>query len=132
MRLGMVGVALIPLMAVSGFLSEVYSQRFRFAHPPNSQAFFIIAIYYVVAFATLATMALAARKNPGAHKRLILLATTVIVGAALRPLVGYSFYKIVGDGPVGMLINTYAWSLNFHARRACLRLVDARTATPGV
>lgn len=113
MRLGMIGVALVPLMAVSAFLSEVYSQRFRFTHPPNSQAFFIIAIYYVVAFAALATAALAARKNPSAHKRLILLATSVIVGAAYGRWWGNPLFELVGDGEVGMLINTYAgaWML---------------------
>ncbi|MEO7365310.1 MAG: hypothetical protein ABIW03_03235 [Sphingomicrobium sp.] len=108
MRLGLVGVALVPLMAVSGFLSEVYSQRFRFAHPPDSQAFFIIAIYYVVAFTILAALALAARKNPSAHKRLILLATTVIVGAAYGRWWGTPLFNMFGDGTVGMLINTYA------------------------
>lgn len=108
MRLGIIGVALVPLMAVSGFLAEIYSQRFRLTHPPDSQAFFIIAVYYVVAFTILAALALAARKNPGAHKRLILLATTVIVGAAYGRWWGNPLYQLVGDGPVGMLVNTYA------------------------
>ena len=108
MRLGLIGVALVPLMAVTAFLSEVYSQRFRFAHPPNSQAFFIIAIYDVIAFTILATMALVVRRNPGAHKRLILLATTIIVGAAYGRWWGAPLYLMVGDGPLGMLINTYA------------------------
>jgi hypothetical protein len=108
MRLGMVGLALVPVMAVSAFLSEVYSQRFHFAHPPDSQAFFIIAIYYVLAFTVLATLALAARNNPGAHKRLILLATTIIVGAAYGRWWGHWLYLQFGDGPLGMLINTFA------------------------
>ena len=117
MRLGLVGMALIPLMAISAFLSEVYSQRFRFTHPPDSQAFFIIAIYYVIAFTILATLALAARKNPAAHKRLILLATTVIVGAAYGRWWGERLYLTFGDGPAGMLIYTYAgaWLLMFGA-----------------
>lgn len=108
MRLGFVGMALVPLMSVTGFLAEVYSQNFRFRHPPNSQAFFIIAIYYVVAFTILASLALAVRKNPGAHKRLILLATSVIVGAAYGRWWGTPIYNVVGDGFVGMIANTYA------------------------
>ena len=107
MKLGLVGFALVPLMAISGALSEVYSQRFRFAHPPDSQAFLIIAIFYVVAFTTLASAALAARKNPAAHKRLILLATTIIVGAAYTRWWGTPLYDAFGDGYGGMLINTY-------------------------
>jgi hypothetical protein len=108
MTLGLAGMALIPLMAVSAFLSELYSQRFRFAHPPNSQAFFIIAIFYVIAFTSLATAALASRKNPAAHKRLILLATTIIVGAAYARWWGAGLYNAFGDGLGGMLINTFA------------------------
>jgi uncharacterized membrane protein len=107
MKLGLVGVALVPLMAISAFLSEVYSQRFRFVHPPNSQAFFIIAIFYVIGFTTLATAALVARKNPGSHKRLILLATTIIVGAAYTRWLGDPLYQLFGDGLGGMIINTY-------------------------
>lgn len=107
MKLGIVGVALVPIMAITGSLSEVYSQRWRFAHPPDSQAFLIIAIFYVIAFTTLASLALAARKNPAKHKRLILLATTIIVGAAYARWLGTPLYNAFGDGYGGMLINTY-------------------------
>lgn len=107
MKLGLDGVALVPIMAVTAFFSEMYSQRFRFVHPPNSQAFFIIAIFYVVAFTILATAALAARKNPPAHKRLILLATTIIVGAAYTRWMGAALFNAFGDGLGGMIVNTY-------------------------
>jgi len=108
MKLGLAGVALVPVMAVSAFFSEVYSQRFYFAHPPNSQAFFILPIFYVIAFTALATSAFALRKDPGAHKRLILLATTMIVGAAYARWWGEGLTRAFGDGLGGMLINTYA------------------------
>ncbi len=62
----------------------------------------------MIAFTTLACCALAARKNPAAHKRLILLATTVIVGAAYGRWWGTPLYNVVGDGYAGMLIYTYA------------------------
>lgn len=107
MKLGLTAFGLIPLMAISAFLSEIYSQRFRTADP-NERGFFIIAIYYVIAFTTLATCAIAARKNPPAHKRLILLATTVIVGAAYGRWWGTALYNLFGDGYGGMLVYTYA------------------------
>jgi uncharacterized membrane protein len=107
MKLGLVGVALLPLMAISGFFSEVHSQRFYFAHPPNSQAFFIIPIFDVIAFTVLAAPAFALRAKPATHKRLILLATTVIVGAAYGRWWGDGLAKAFGDGLGGMLINTY-------------------------
>jgi uncharacterized membrane protein len=109
MKLGLIAVALIPVMAVTAFLSEIYGQRFRLvAHPPGDLPFFIIAIFYVVAFTSLATAAFAARKNPPAHKRLILLATSIIVGAAYGRWWGTGLYDVFGDGLGGMLIYTYA------------------------
>jgi hypothetical protein len=108
MKLGMIGVGLVPVMAATGFFAEVYSQRFRFAHPPNSQAFFIIPIYYVIAFSALASAALAMRKDPPAHKRLILLATSIIVGAAYGRWWGTGLYNLFGDGLLGVLVYTYA------------------------
>jgi uncharacterized membrane protein len=107
MKLGLVAFVLIPIMAVSAFLSEIYSQRFRVADPAE-RPFFIIAIFYVIAFTSLASTAVAARKNPAAHKRLILLATTIIVGAAYGRWWGTALYNLFGDGYGGMLIYTYA------------------------
>lgn len=107
MKLGLAGIALVPVMAASAFFSEVYSQRFYFAHPPNSQAFFILPIFYVAAFTPLAAAALAFRKNPSAHKRLILLATTIIAGAAYARWWWPGLVHAFGDGLGGMLINTY-------------------------
>ena len=55
-----------------------------------------------------ATTALAARRNPSAHKRLILLATTMIVGAAYDRWWGDALTQAFGDGLGGMLINEFA------------------------
>src|SRR3954468_9508851 len=107
MKLGIVAVALIPVMALSGFFSEVYSQRFRTAEP-DERAFFIIAIFYVIAFTPRASSAMVVRKTPAAHKRLILLATTIIVGAAYGRWWGTGLYNLFGDGYGGMLVYTYA------------------------
>ena len=107
MTLGLAAFGLIPVMAVTAFLSEIYSQRFYLDHPPNSQAFFIIPIFYLIAFTALAASAVLLRKDPTAHKRLILLATTVIVGAAYTRWIGPPLTRLAGDGYVGMLVNTY-------------------------
>lgn len=106
-RLGPVGMALIPVMALSGFFAEAYSQRFYLAHPPDSQAFFIIPIYYVIAFAALATAAMRARRDSPAHKRLLLLATTVIVGAAYTRWWGGALTGLFGDDFWGLILNTF-------------------------
>jgi hypothetical protein len=108
MTFGMVGIALIPVMAVSAYGSEIYSQQFHFDRPPNNLGFFVLPIFYVAVFAVLATLAVLARKNPSAHKRLILLATTMIVGAAYARWWGEGLAVTFGDGHAGMLLNTYA------------------------
>ncbi len=106
-RMGRAGMVLVPVMALSGFFAEVYSQRFYFDHPPNSQAFFIIPIWYVLGFAVLGTWAFRARREPPAHKRLIVLATTLIVGAAYARWWGEAIKGVVGDGYAGMWIHSY-------------------------
>jgi uncharacterized membrane protein len=108
MKLGIAAFALVPVMAVSAYFSEIYTQRWHLAHPPNNYAFFIVPIFWVATFTGLATAALAARRNPSAHKRLILLATTVIVGAAYDRWWGDGLTAAFGDGLGGMLVNEFA------------------------
>jgi hypothetical protein len=105
--LGLVGFGLVPLMTVSALASEVYAQRFHVAHPPDNEPFFILPIFYALGFAVLASAALFRRKDPPAHKRLILLATTIIVGAAYARWWGDALLARFGDGYVGMLVNTF-------------------------
>jgi uncharacterized membrane protein len=105
--LGLIGFGLVPLMAVSAIVSEAYAQRFHVAHPPDNYPFFFVAIFYVLGFAILAGAALVRRKDPAAHKRLILLATTIIVGAAYARWWGDALTARFGDGYGGMLANTY-------------------------
>jgi len=108
MKLGLAAFALVPVMVVSGYFAEVYTQRWHIAHPPNNFPFFILPIFWVLTFGSLATAALAVRKDPGAHKRLILLATTMIVGAAYDRGWGDALTAAFGDGLGGMLVNEFA------------------------
>lgn len=108
MKLGLVAFALVPIMAISGSLSELYGQRFRLTHqPPGDLPFLIIAIFDVVFFTALACAAVAARKHPAAHKRLILLATTIIVGAAYARWWADPLYNLFGEGYGGLFIYTF-------------------------
>lgn len=106
-KLGLISLALIPVMAVTAVAAEIYSQRYYLDHPPNSQAFFIIPLFYIAAFTPLALGAVVMRSKPAAHKRLILLATTILIGAAYTRWWGAALTAIVGDGYVGMIINTF-------------------------
>jgi hypothetical protein len=105
MSLGLSGFALVPIMAVSALLSEAYSQRFH--HKLANESFFIVPIFEILAFTSLASAALLFRKNPAAHKRLIVMATAMIVGAAYGRWWDNALIRILGDGYFGMLGNTY-------------------------
>jgi hypothetical protein len=105
MGLGLSAFALVPIMAVSALASEAYSQRFH--HSAANESFLIVPIFEIVAFASLATAALLFRKDPPTHKRLILLATAVIVGAAYGRWWDKALVRAFGDGYLGMLVNTY-------------------------
>lgn len=106
-RMGLLGAALIPVMVLSGFFAEVYSQRFYLTHPPDSQAFFILPIFYVIAFGALAGLAVARRRDSPTHKRLIYLATSVIVGAAYTRVWGQALTALAGDGFWGLIVNSF-------------------------
>lgn len=105
--LGLGALALIPVMAVTGVWAEIHSQRFYGPEDPLTQSFFIIPLFYTAAFVILAGLALLERKDSAAHKRLILLATATIVGAAYTRWWFEAIEAVTGDGFFGMIANTF-------------------------
>ena len=108
MKLGMVGLLLIPVMAYSGLAAELYSQRFYIKRDDDGLDFFILPLFYVVAFPAFALTALFfARRDSSTHKRLILMATAIIVGAAYARWWGSALERAFGDEFWGMLVNSF-------------------------
>jgi FtsH-binding integral membrane protein len=108
-KLGRVGFLLVPLMVYSAVAAELHSQRFYIHRHDDDLHFFILPLFYAAAFGVLSTWALlVARRDPVSHKRLLLLATTVIVGAAYARWWGNQLTTLFGDGFWGMLVNTFA------------------------
>jgi FtsH-binding integral membrane protein len=83
-RLGIAGFLLASVMVVLGLLAATDSLR-RNNDPAGSdpQFFYVIPVTDMLIFATLIFSAFRARKNPSAHKRLILIATTGLMIAAI-------------------------------------------------
>ena len=107
--LGKAGVLLVPLMAYSAVAAELYSQRFYIRRHDDDLHFFILPLFYAAAFLAFTGIGLAvARRNPAAHKRLILLGTTVIVGAAYARWWGGALTDRFGDEFWGTILNTFA------------------------
>jgi MFS family permease len=108
-KLGRVAFVLVPLMVYSAVAAELHSQRFYIHRHDDDLHFFILPLFYAAAFGILSTWALlVAKKDLVSHKRLILLATTVIVGAAYARWWGNELTTLFGDGFWGTLMNTFA------------------------
>ena len=106
---GKLAFLLIPLMVYSAVAAELYSQRFYIRRNDDDLHFFILPLFYAAAFGVFTAIAVAvARRDPAAHKRLILLGTTVIVGAAYARWWGGALTDRFGDEFWGTLLNTFA------------------------
>jgi hypothetical protein len=91
-RLGWVGVALIPAMTASGVGVSVWAtaRDLRAGKGDAAASFFLGQLMDMLVFAALASLAILKRQRPDTHKRLIVMATVAILGAAIGriPLVG--------------------------------------------
>ena len=83
-KLGMAGVVLASLVVIVGPWAAT-DQLVRQAGPVgrDARAFYLIPLSNIVAFGVLFLFAFRARFNPAAHKRLILVATTALLPAAI-------------------------------------------------
>lgn len=102
--LGLGIVVLIPVMAVSGMAAEWYSQHFSAPKDPENARFYIVPLLNIVLFVCAATLAFLRRSDPPAHKRLILMATAVILSAGFGRWWGDAIDAIVGTGFWGVLL----------------------------
>jgi hypothetical protein len=91
-RLGVAGAALAAGMVVLGLATAIDMVR-RGVSPPGAPpplSFFAIPFFSIVAFGILVAAAVLLRRNSGAHKRLMVLATIAMLPAAIArwPLPG--------------------------------------------
>jgi uncharacterized membrane protein len=105
--LGMVGFALVPIMVVSALGAEVYSQHFYSPQFAANLNFFIAPLLELVMFTGCAVAAFLVRRSPAAHKRLVVVATSLILVAAFNRWWGEGIYNALGDGYLGMFARTY-------------------------
>jgi hypothetical protein len=107
-RLGLGAALLIPIMVVSAIAAEIYSERFYSAEYPEVVRFFPIPLASMVNFAACAAAAVAFRRNPATHKRLIYLATSALLVATFFRWWGDALTEMVAPGVVGEWIVNYA------------------------
>lgn len=106
-RLGLAGVAFIPLMTIVG-LAAAWTMHIRHYTPeaPHT-AFFAIEITNMMAFVPLSVAALLRRGDASAHKRLILLATLSLTGAGFARLWDYTIGDALGNAEWAFAVQLY-------------------------
>ncbi|HEV2364714.1 MAG TPA: hypothetical protein VGS12_11025 [Caulobacteraceae bacterium] len=97
-KLGVAGMALAGLMVVLGPAAAIAAQRLEMGTADADPAFLSVQLLDIVGFAALAGAAFALRREPAAHKRLILLATLCIIDAGFARWWGGAIHKRLGDG----------------------------------
>jgi hypothetical protein len=108
MRLGLFGAILVPVLVVTAIGAEAYSQRFYSPQYPGNLRFFIAPLFSMLVFACAACGGVLRRRHPAAHKRLMMLATAMILVAAYNRWWGEALYEWFGDGLWGMIIRNFA------------------------
>ena len=107
-KLGLVAVALVPIMVVLGVATSLVSRRLHFEAGQNEMlAFMIVPLTDMVLFPSFAISGLLLRKDPAAHKRLILLATVTLLPAAFGRWIGPWVLVHFGDGFLGFMAQSY-------------------------
>ncbi len=143
-KLGLVGFGLACLMVILGTLAATDSLRRTFgakgpAAEMNAKTFYIIPLTDMLIFGTLVFLAFRARSNPPAHKRLVLVATTALMLAAVaRWPIPYPASSFVGGRVVYLRIPGAVAGLRLvHHRKSPSRddlgqrLPDRRAARQG-
>lgn len=105
--LGIGLLILVPVMAFTALAAEGYSQHFYAAKDPENIRFYIIPLTSVLMFVAVAAAAFATRHDPSAHKRLILIATAVILTAAFGRWFGREIEQAIGSGFWGVLLSNF-------------------------
>lgn len=105
---GLVAVPLVPVMVVLGVATALVSRRLHFEAGENQMlAFMIVPLTDMVLFPSLAVPGLLLRKDPARHKRLILLATIMLLPAAFGRWIGPWINIHWGDGFLGFMAQSY-------------------------
>lgn len=103
--LGLAGISLATLVVVLGVLAALHSLRTATALGAGdaAEAFIIVPLADIAAFAVLVALAIANVARPEVHKRLMLCATVTMLGAPLaRPFLAWVLELPPGPPPVAI------------------------------
>ena len=98
-KMGIIGVILAIVVLVVSFWAALAVEAQAWGTPKSRPPFLAIELSNMIEFGGLAAAAFIARRQPSAHKRLILLATLSLTPAAFNRLIGRSvLHPLIGNG----------------------------------
>lgn len=106
-ELGMAGVALYGAMLVLGVVTSVVVDHHAYVTAHGDPSFLSIQLGDMLAFGVLGAFAIALRKSPEAHKRLMILATICIADAGFSRWWAPGLKRLLGDGYWGNWAQLY-------------------------
>lgn len=104
-RLGLAGAVLAGAVVIVGLVTALTMDKLQLPTPKGDAAFLSVQLLDIFEFGALAFAAIAARKLPAAHKRLILLATLSIADAGFARWLGSSLH--FGEGVLFSFIELF-------------------------
>jgi hypothetical protein len=125
-ELGMAGTALYGAMVVLGLVTAVVVDYNLFGTPQSDPSFLSIQFADMFAFTVLGGAAIALRKNPDAHRRLIILATICISDAGFARWWAPGLGKLLGDGYWGSWAQLYLSNFLLIAMMGIYDLISRR------
>lgn len=106
-ELGIAGAALYGAMIVLGVTTSVVVDDRFFGRAPGDPSFLSVQLADMVNFAMLGGVAIALRKRPDAHKRLLILATICVANVGFARWWGSGLLRLLGDGYWGNWAHLY-------------------------
>lgn len=125
-ELGMAGTALYGAMLVLGITTVVVVDHDLFATPHSDPSFLSIQLADMLTFAVLGGLAIALRKNPDAHKRLMILATVFIADAGFSRWWAPGLERFLGNGYWGNWAELYLSDFILAAMLGAYDLISRR------
>jgi uncharacterized membrane protein len=107
-KLGVAGAVLALIVAVVGAWAALSVASLALGTPRSRPPFLSIELSNLIEFGVLAAAAVIARKQPSAHKRLILLATVSLTPAAFNRAIGPELHQLLGAGVLQTYIQIFA------------------------
>jgi uncharacterized membrane protein YozB (DUF420 family) len=106
-KLGLAGAGLVPLMVLVGLAASWVQHLSRYTPEAPHTAFLSVELTSLTGFVPLAVYALLWRRDAGAHKRLILLATIALLSAGFGRLWDYTLGDVLGNGEWAFAVQLY-------------------------